>query len=326
WIETLQRFLSRFSERAARGLGNYAEREGERIIEDLGQKITGFADFVGTIENPKAELLKELRLMYAHLQEGDKTSIEEKVEQFFQELQWAQKHPEAYNDTSQFLNNRDFPVLLKGLSKLNVPLASLDPYLAGVAGAEIMQGVETFLRQQGIAGIKPAPQPSEFDFFDPLTWDRGILETFNSLGVSLGLTEDKFEQVRENLPAMLSSAHEALPTSGKELKDKIYTIAENICALHKNGHSATDIVQSMFPGIGRIETQTKASSAPQRIIEGEMGAGSVVGLVVGGVAVFYFGASIIYIPIAAIGGMALGAVTGTVGLFRFLKKQAGKNP
>ncbi|MFA5877389.1 MAG: hypothetical protein WC880_03420 [Candidatus Paceibacterota bacterium] len=315
WMESIQRFLSRFSERAARGLGNYAEREGERVIQNLGGKITAFADFVGTIENPQAELLREVALIYKHLQEDNGVPIERRVEQFMRDVQRAKSHPESYDDRSYFLNSHNFPILLKGFSKLNVSLASLDAHQAGIAGAEFMKGIETFLRQKGVQGIGLAPRPQEFDFFDPSTWERGLAEWFAT---------EKLEQVKEELPSILSSAYEALPTSGKEFKEKIYTIAENIYVLHKNGYSATDIVQGMFPGMGQIRTETNAKSAPEEILTGEMGAGSFLGLIAGGVAVFYFGASIIYIPVAAVAGMALGAVTGAVGLFNFFKKQAEK--
>lgn len=315
WLESIQRFLSRFSERAARGLGNYAEREGEKIIQDLGEKITDFADFVGTIENPQAELLREMALVYRHLQQGTQAPIEAKVEQFFRDLQWAKSHPEAYEDTSQFLNSRDFPVLLKGLSKLNVSLASFDAHTAGIAGAEFMQGIETFLRRHGVP-VNPAPRPTEFDLFDFSTWERGLAEWFAT---------EKLEQVKEHLPGMLSSAYEALPKSGKELRDQIYVIAENIYALHKRGYSAVEIAQNMFPGMGEVRTLTSASKGLQERIVNDMGWGGVAGIMVDGFLVFHFGANaLLLFPVAVLGGMGVGAITGAIGIFNFLKKQAGK--
>ncbi len=320
WLRTLELFLRPFSEKAAFGLGKYVERQGERIVQDIAEKIGGFADFVGTIQNPREQLLKELTLIYKHLQARqtrqdfwgeEEVPIEEKIEWFVNHLKEAKTNPRRYEDMSHWLNSHDFPVLLKVLQKLNFPSDSLDSFKAGVAGAEFMQGIETFLRRQGVSDIGSAPQPRGFDLFDLSTWPRGIAEWF---------APERLQQVKENLPSVLSLAYETLPTSGSAFRDKIYEIAENICVLHKKGHSLSDIVQSMFPNM-KVSPAEAAPTSLQKDFTDEISGGATLGVIGGWVAVFS-GASIIWIPIGLLAGALLGGVSGIVIMIRRLEKEA----
>ncbi|MBI3573756.1 hypothetical protein HY090_01780 [Candidatus Kaiserbacteria bacterium] len=321
WLKNLERFLGRFSEKAAIGLGKYAERNGERILQDIAEKITGFADYIGTIENPKAELLKELTDVYRHLQarqfrQGDwgreEVPIEDKIASFMRDLQWLQRHPEADADPEYWLNNGNFPILIKALKKLNMPMR-FDPEMVGIAGAEFMEGVGTFLRRQGVSGIGPAPRPREFDLFDISTWTRGFAEWFQW---------EKLQTVKEELPSVLSLLYETLPESGPRLKDSIYDIAENICILRKKGHSVGDIAHHMFPGV-EIMTVEAGTSPLADEVTFITGLGGGVGFWSGAI-IIMLGGSAIWIPIGLVAGALVGGVIGIMRSIRMLEKEADK--
>ena len=323
WLKTVQWFLGRFSEQLARRFGNYIDRKGTQVVNDLAERVIGFAEFAGTIENPKQQFLDECERLYQRLAaqktrsgfwgEEEEVPIEEKVAQFIRTLQRAKQNPRALDNDSFWLNRRTFPLLIALLEKLNLPIDSVNPSNAGIVGAELMEGIYAFLRGTGIQNLPPPLKAREVDIFDPSTWGRGLAEW---------LYPHIIEHVKRDLPGILSLAHEATPESGPALRDKIYEIAENICTLHKRGVSPEEIAKRMFPGMKtiRVEGQNRIPSPEGETIHENTGNWTVVGLIAGGVAVFYFGASIIWLPIIALVGMMVGAGIGVANVLRRINR------
>lgn len=246
YVDILYKYINPFSQKIAERFRGYVEQEGERTVLKTGLKIADVADIAGSIENPRQQLLKETALLYRILQQPEidegflydgEVTVEDKILGFLDALKEAKYNPKLLDDTSYALNNRDFPLLLKLLPKLNLPSDTFDTWSASVAGAELMQGLEVFLRRQGMPDIEPAPLPQEIDLFDATSWPRAYAEWFKG---------EKLERVKNGLPVVFEHALDALPTNGPEFADQMYALAENVCALHAQGKSSGDIAHHMF--------------------------------------------------------------------------------
>lgn len=309
FLATLHRWVGFFSAEAAQGLEKYAERTAKRQIQSAAEKAIDVIEFIGSIKNPKLEFLWEMTVLYGHLHarqnyqnSSEEVPIEEKFASFIVDLRWAQKHPETYKDTSYWLNTRDFPLLLKIPEKFGISLGSKSADDMGVAGSEFMQGLEKFLRQKGVTDLGRAPQPHQ-------STKRMLAEQFAS---------EDLNRVR-HLPDVLSQIYEALPTSGEELKNKIYEIIENICVLHQRGHSSGEIVKHMFPGMRTLRMQSPPPALQQKFEDDTYAVGGFC-FIAGWVA-FFCGASWIWIPVGFIGGLVLGAVSSAATIVRWLAKE-----
>ncbi|MDO8576984.1 MAG: hypothetical protein Q7R82_01435 [Candidatus Daviesbacteria bacterium] len=245
WLNTVERFIGRFSQNWARKFGGYAERRGQQVVVDIGSRISNIAEQVRTIENPRQQFITELTNLYKHLEEPEYR----RVETFFGERQEGLKIEDKVNKLllglkyvrdggNHGLYPRDqYPLLTTILPIIKFPPDTLDVGQASVAGAELMEGIEVFLRQQGVREIEPAPKPRQVDFFDMDSWMRGLAEMF---------APDRLERVKVGLPNLLTQAYRVLPSSGPKLADQIYDIAENICVLKAQGRSANEIAQKVF--------------------------------------------------------------------------------
>ena len=250
YLVTIEKFIGRFSENLARKFGSYVERRGAQLVVDTANQVVKFAEVARTIENPQQQFLKEATLLYQNLQkpeteegfwgETNQVKVEQKIYNLLRSLNEARFNNSWPSYTPRWLNSRDFPLLLKLLPRLNLPpqwTSEGNISNASIAGAELMSGLETFLKQQGIKGIGPAPQPREFNLLDPDSWGRGLAEVF---------AVEKLERVKNGLPNVLTQTYQALPQNGPQMADKIYNIAENVCILKAQGHSPNEIAQNMF--------------------------------------------------------------------------------
>lgn len=231
WLNTVERFIGRFSQNWARKFGGYVERRGQQVVVDIGSRISSLAEQVRTIESPRQQFITELTDLYNHLERP-----EDKIERKVRDLLLGLRHVRDGGDHKLYTRDQ-YPLLTTILPIIKFPQDTLDASQASIAGAELMEGMHVFLRQQGIREIKPAPKPSPVDFFDMDSWMRGFAETFAS---------DRLERVKSGLPNLLTQACQVLPTSGPQLADKVYDIAENICVLKAQGKSADTIAQHIF--------------------------------------------------------------------------------
>ncbi|MEK9177030.1 MAG: hypothetical protein AAB923_01920 [Patescibacteria group bacterium] len=310
WLKAVESFIGRFSERLARRFGKYVERRGEEIVTDIAERIIGFAEFSGTIENPKRQFLSECERVYRHLAERktrdgfwgeEKVPIEDKIAHFIRELQWAKRNPQALEDSSYWLNRQSVPLLLGLIEKLGVTIDSIDPDKAGIVGSEFMAGLHAFLTHSGVSNLPPPPAAREVSIFDPGSWGRGVAEWF---------APGTLAHVKRELPDILSLAYEAMPESGLALRDKVYEIAENICVLHKQGMSPEEITRHMFPGMKTATSAGRQKEPPEtELFQNGVTTGVLAGAAVGGIAV-YFGAGWIWVYFGALLGGVVGLAIG----------------
>lgn len=246
WLATVERFIGRFSQNWARKFGGYVERKGQQVVVDVGSRVNSIAEQVRRIENPRQQFITELTNFYNHLarpeyetvddffggEHQEQIKIEDKIHNLLLGLRYVR------DGGNHRLYTRDkYPLLTTVLPIIKFPPDTLDDDQASIAGAELMEGIHTFLRQQGATHLMPVPRAQEVDLFDPGSWMRGIAETFFG---------EKLERVKRSLPNVLTQAHGVLPPSGPQLSDKIYSVAENICVLKAQGRPAEEIARHVF--------------------------------------------------------------------------------
>lgn len=239
WLHDVSQVIGLFSERLQGKFDKYIERRGQELVKEVGLKIHDVAQVFAHIEHPQDQLRVEIYRIYTKLLEpqyrpddslfaffgeGDiEVTVEQKINDFIHVMR-------AYSDgyspehAVPWFQKKDFPLLTKILPIVKFPPQSLDIDTASVAGAEMMQGVEHFLRAEGFRDIPPAPQTTEYDLFDLLTfssnaWNRTLAEWFK---------HGQLEEVRQKLPDILHYGKEALPKSGPQFTQSVYTIARNI--------------------------------------------------------------------------------------------------
>ena len=246
WLNTVERFIGRFSQNWARKFGGYVERRGQQVVVDIGSRISNIAEQVGTIEHPQQQFITELTKLYNHLarpeyetvddffggEHREEVKIEDKIRNLLLDLR------DVRNGFNHRLYTRDqYPLLTTVLPIVKFPPDTMNDHQAGVAGVELMEGIHTFLRQQGATHLMSVPRAQEVNLFDPSSWMRGIAETFFG---------EKLERVKIGLPNVLTQAHGVLPPSGPQLSNKIYSVAEDVCVLKAQGRTADEIARHIF--------------------------------------------------------------------------------
>lgn len=245
WLNTVEKFIGRFSQNWARKFGGYVEKRGQQVVVDVGSRVSNIAEQVRTIENPRQQFITEITNLYNHLarpeykmvgdffgEHREEVKIEDKIHNLLLGLRYVRdggKH--------QLYTRDQFPLLNTVLPIIKFPPDTLDDDQASIAGAELMEGIHVFLRQQGVSQLMPVPRAQGVNLFDPGSWMRGIAETFFG---------EKLEKVKRGLPNVLTQAHGVLPPSGPQLSDKIYDVAENISILKAQGRTADEIAHHVF--------------------------------------------------------------------------------
>lgn len=164
--------------------------------------------------------------------------IERKVANLVLNLKFAKK-----GRSDGWINRDSYPLLSRATEISKFPPDTIEDEYAGVAGSEVMSGVEAFLKGQGVRGISAAPRPvNTFDLFDANTWNgdsvmRSLAET---------LANQKLLAVKRSLPYILTEVQHLLPESGPEAVDAIRTLSENILILSKEGVSNSEIAVALF--------------------------------------------------------------------------------
>ncbi len=237
WVSRVEKVVDRFSPNLARRFRGYVQGKGQELVIDVGKKAIKTLDALENIPNPQMEFMKEMHWAYYYLaQPSYDSNIESKIYDFISILDSA-KYGQYFAQNQHWLNPIDFPILIRLLPQLGIPPNNINANEVSIAGSEVMQGIEVFLRQHGITDIPPAPSPREFDFFDPDTWMRGLAETFAS---------ERLDRARDHLPFVLAHAFRAMPTDGPLLADKISGIAKSATDAYYQGVKPKDIAQAMF--------------------------------------------------------------------------------
>jgi hypothetical protein len=245
WLAKVGKIISRFSQKSASKFERYVEKRGQQVVVDAGFRMSDIAEQIATIENPRHQFLTELTTIYNQLASpefeteesffGDheeEVSVEEKIHKLLLSL----RHVRDGGDHKLYTKNH-YPLLTTMLPIVKFPPDSLDEDEASIAGAELMEGIQTFLKQQGVRDVMAVPRAKEVNLFDPGSWGRGLTETFAS---------QKLERVKRGLPNVLTQVHKVLPQSGPQLSEKMYDVAENICILKAQGTSTDEIAQHIF--------------------------------------------------------------------------------
>jgi hypothetical protein len=239
WLQSLEKLLYRLSPKWATKFGRYVETKGQEAVIGAGKVIIATAEMCRRFETPRRQFLYELEALYRVVQKPVLTEgwlesypmpVEEKIGNLFSLLRCG-------GNNRSGINQANFPLLFALVKKFNFPPPTLSDSEAGVAGAEMMEGIAAFLRQQRIANIPPPPSAQEFDLFDMGTWMRGLAETFYS---------EKLDMVKQRLPILLGLVLRILPESGPELADVVYGIAEKIYLLGRSGVPANEITKHVF--------------------------------------------------------------------------------
>jgi hypothetical protein len=245
WLSTVERFIGRFSQNWARKFAGFIESQGQQIVAYYGSRVSEVAEQIKTLHNPRQQFVTEIAKLYDHLAEPEYRMVadffgehqeEVKIEDKIITLLHGLKHIRDGYD-HRIYTRGDYPFLTTMLPIVKFPPPSLDYDQAGIVGAELMEGIHEFLRQNEISQLISVPRAQEVSILNPGSWMRGIAETFFG---------DKLEKVKKGLPNILTQAHGVLPTSGPKLADGVYDIAENICILKAQGRSAEEIARHMF--------------------------------------------------------------------------------
>lgn len=245
WLKKVEGFIGIFSPSIAGKFRNYLEKRGKNAVTEITDKTVQILDIVESIENPKQEFLKEIYWAYhflakpyqdSDLEYAQDDKIESRISQFVSTLKSAKSHS-YYSERSFWLHPKDFPIILKLFPSLGIPPDSVSTSDAGVAGAELMEGIEKFLRQKGISNIPPAPAAQKFDLFNIDTWMRGVAEVFAS---------ERLERARRHLPDVLSNVYDTLPDDGPQFSRNAFKLMENIASESEKGEDAKDIARKLW--------------------------------------------------------------------------------
>lgn len=248
WLNDVVFFVGLFSKDWAEKLNRTIEKEGANIIRLAVLKVGKAIDSLGRFENPQQQFIQDIYTLYSHLAQPaykdgwfgpEEVSIEDKIHSLLDSFAYiSDKHyVEGVDPWSwHWFNKANLP-LLEGLAPIvGFPPASLDRGTASIAGAELMSGLESFLRSHNLE-VPPAPQATPFDPFNLATYWRALAEWWDP---------DRLEQVKQDIPQILDFSIKALPSSGADFSQKAFQIAENIVILDQQGVPPKKVVENIF--------------------------------------------------------------------------------
>lgn len=258
WLNDVSRVIGLFSEGLQNKFHRYIERRGGEIVTEVGLKIHDVAQIFAGIEHPQEQFRDEIYRLYANLQlpqhkpddsffagffgeEFVEVTPEEKIGDLLHAMRFYRNRGNL-SDREGWFQNKNFPLLTKILPLIKFPPDSFDIETASVAGAEMMQGIEFFLRHEGFRNVQPAPGATEYDLLDLLSfnadaWKRTLAEWFKP---------GQLEEVRQKLPDILHYGKEALPKSGPQFAQKVYGLAKNIVFSKEQGRSDSEMAMHIF--------------------------------------------------------------------------------
>lgn len=246
WLSDVSWLLGKFSQNWRRAFDRFIERMGADFVVNIGERAYAMVQEMEWIENPRQQFVADIAKLYATLakpefeesftlfggEERVRIPIEEKIENLLEIMKLVRD-----GGTYLWINKDEYPLLARILPVIKFPPDSLDEGTTSIAGAEMMEGIEKFLKQQGIKNARRAPRPREFNLLNPDTWMRGLAEWF---------VPEKLARVKNHLPEILTQAKDTLPESGPEFVNKVYTLTENIVIVKHQGEDNREIVESLF--------------------------------------------------------------------------------
>lgn len=263
WLRDVSNFLGRFSGRWQYRFGRFVEKKAETAIDEAARNVLKRVDTIGEIDRPRARFIPELTQLYKHVTKPEyeddesfdlgealgsifgeesaprkvRVPIERQVANLVANLRYTKYGSHGW------INRNSYPLLSRALEITKFPPDTVDEGEAGIVGSEVMSGIETFLKGQGVRGISTAPRPvNTFDLFDANTWNgdsvmRSLAETFKLETVLA---------VKRNLPTILVEVQNLLPASGPEVTAAVRKLSEDILILSKQGVSNSEIAVALF--------------------------------------------------------------------------------
>ncbi len=244
WLKRVSVFVGRFSNGLGHRFDRFIEKKGQQTVQKTGEKIFEAAHALGQTENPQSRFVTEVAQLYTRLTQPEtyfdfeekERSIEQKISGLIGQMDRAKRGKPFDSD---WFSKKHFPLLANVFAVVGFPPTSLyiESGNVGIVGAELMQGIEIFLRQSDVSNIPQAPLPTEFDLFNMNTWMRGLAELFKA---------GQLEKVKRELPSVLSQVREVLPHDGRQFEQEIYGIAKNVVALKAKGIEDHALVNGLF--------------------------------------------------------------------------------
>lgn len=255
-LETVAKLLSRLSLKWSDRFNRYIEKGAAEVIEDTATKVCTVVDGLGEIRRPREQFIPEIAGIYdiaatpQYAVEEDlfgtllgepQKQVEIPIERRIQRLLIDMRNiRNGY--TGEIIPQRDYPLITWLLENSGFPPHGMDTGEASIAGSEIMQGIEQFLKRY-LRDVQRAPKPSiGLDLFEPDTWldgnlMRGLAETF---------APEKLRDVRRALPNILEHARRFLPESGPNTRRQLQELAEDILILSKKGYTGEEIARALI--------------------------------------------------------------------------------
>lgn len=235
---TASRFLEWF------GLGErfdaYLERTARQRIVRVAQRVTAPLDVIGSIDNPRARFLSEIRDMHQYLQRKDETGEtgkpvppEKKIPLLVRQIAEL-RSPHVSKETP--VSPDHHAMLGRLLPSLSVPLHIAERQRTLKATSpEIMRGIEQFLNKHGsqVTAIEFAP-------FRSLT--RRVIQKFAS---------QRLSRLPNEIETALTQAYEVLPENGQKFAKSVYTLAGNVAELAKHGVDGRTITKALLKDLWR---------------------------------------------------------------------------
>ncbi len=264
WLKDVSSFLGKFSGRWQYRFGRFIEKKAENALGEATKNVLKRIDTVGQVDHPKARFVPELAQVYKEVTKPEyeddesfdlgealgsifseeskprqvRVPIERKVVDLIENLRHA-KRGSPYG----WINRNSYPLLARAVEITKFPPNTVNEAEAGIAGSEVMSGIETFLKGQGIRDISsPARPVKTFDLFDANTWnDQNIMRSFAET-----FAYEQILAVKRSLPGILVEVLNLLPESGPELVDAVRILSENVLILSKQGISNAEIAAALF--------------------------------------------------------------------------------
>lgn len=251
--------IGRFSAKWQGGFDRFLERQGANKVMGAAKQAFGIVDVLEGIhyEQPRKNFVNGIEVLYTDLSQSEKQPsglfgwdeverpIEDKILQLISEVRAAR----FGHGRGRFFNSNRHPFLAKLLVTVNsvginfpnepeeVLIGPNSDEKTAIAGAEVMEGIETFLETNRRTNIPKAPKPREFDLFNPDSYNRTLAEWFK---------RDKLDRVKAKLPQVLNHVVECIPQSPSAVATRIYEIAEDIVTLKKQGKTDKEIAEALI--------------------------------------------------------------------------------
>jgi hypothetical protein len=271
-LELLAKLLGGVSSKWSAKFDRFIEKKAADVIQETAERVCKVMDGLGKVQKPKAQFTPEIQRLYVAAAKPEQREvendlsdeiegvfdlftggffedeqprrrteavpIEDKIKRLIQDMRAAR-----YSGRARTITPQAFPLLTWLLQNSGFPPDTLDEDHAAIAGSEMMQGIEIFLKAKGVGPIPKAPRPSKgLDPFDPFTWIdgdlmRGMAETF---------APERLAAVRKALPGILRAAEAFLPADGPRTIKALQILAENILILSKNGKTGKEIAHALL--------------------------------------------------------------------------------